>query len=54
MKIRTEIRKRYVQQTPKHDFLKYWKVVRQWAKSKYGLGVADIEMMLFISFSQST
>jgi hypothetical protein len=48
MKIRTEIRKRYVQQTPKHDFLKYWKVVRQWAKSKYGLGVADIEMMLFI------
>jgi len=34
--------------TPKHDYLKYWKVVRQWAKSKYGLGVADIEMMLFL------
>jgi hypothetical protein len=34
--------------TPKSDYLKYWKVVKQWAKAKYNMNTADIEMMLFL------
>jgi hypothetical protein len=33
---------------PVYDYLKYWKVVKQWARAKYKLSTADIEMMLFL------
>jgi hypothetical protein len=33
---------------PSNDYLKYWKVVKQWAKTKYNMNTADIEMMLFL------
>ena len=33
---------------PVYDYLKYWKVVKQWARAKYNLSTADIEMMLFL------
>ena len=33
---------------PVDDYLKYWKVVKQWARAKYNLSTADIEMMLFL------
>ena len=48
MKIRRKISKIYARYQPKNDYLKYWKVVKQWAKVKYGLGTADIEMLLFL------
>ena len=48
MKILTKVRKIYERSEPKNDYLKYWKVVKQWAKVKYNLGTADIEMMLFL------
>ena len=48
MKILTKVRKIYERSEPKNDYLKYWKVVKQWAKVKYNLGPADIEMMLFL------
>ena len=32
----------------KHDYLKYWRVVRYFVKAKYGLGTADLDMMLFL------
>jgi hypothetical protein len=48
MKIPTKIRKSHVRYEPKSDYLKYWKVVRQWARTKYNIGTADIEMMLFL------
>jgi hypothetical protein len=48
MKINTHIRKVYDRRQPKSDYLKYWKVVKQWARAKYNLGTADIEMMLFL------
>ena len=48
MKIRRKIRKVYERYQPKNDYLKYWKVVKQWAKVKYDVGTADIEMMLFL------
>lgn len=34
--------------SPKNDYLKYWKVVRQWARSYYKLSIAEIEMLLFL------
>ncbi len=48
MKIQRKIRKVYERYQPKNDYLKYWKVVKQWAKVKYDVGTADIEMMLFL------
>jgi len=32
----------------KSDYLKYWKVVRQYIKVKYNITQADIEMLLFL------
>tara|TARA_R110001606_G_C14921430_1_gene596691 strand:+ start:58 stop:525 length:468 start_codon:yes stop_codon:yes gene_type:complete len=48
MKVNTHIRKVYDRRQPKSDYLKYWKVVKQWARARYKLGTADIEMMLFL------
>ena len=48
MKIRRKIRRVYERYQPKNEYLKYWKVVKQWAKVKYDVGTADIEMMLFL------
>lgn len=31
-----------------HNYLKYWKVVKQFVKIKYKLSTADIEMLLFL------
>ena len=33
---------------PKHDFLKYWRVVRYYVKAKYNISTADMEMLLFL------
>ena len=30
------------------DYLKYWKVIRYYAKSKYGLTTADLDMIMFL------
>ena len=32
----------------KTDYMKYWRVIRYWIQSKYDVGTADIEMMLFL------
>lgn len=48
MKILRKVKRIYERYEPKNDYLKYWKVVKQWAKVKYGVGTADIEMMLFL------
>jgi len=48
MKFTRRLRKNYDRKQPKSDYLKYWKVVKQWAKSKYNLTTSDIEMMLFL------
>jgi hypothetical protein len=31
-----------------NDYLKYWKVIRQFIKTKYGIGQADLDMLLFL------
>ena len=32
----------------KSDYLKYWRVIRQFIKAKYGLTQADLDMLLFL------
>ena len=32
----------------KYDYLKYWRVVRIYAKTKYKLGQADLDMLFFL------
>ena len=34
--------------TKKHDYLKYWSVVRYFVKAKYGITTAELEMLLFL------
>jgi len=34
--------------TPTHDYLKYWKVIRQYIKSRYKLTQADLDILLFL------
>lgn len=31
-----------------HNYLKYWKVVKQFVKTKYGISTSDLEMLLFL------
>lgn len=33
---------------PQHNFLKYWRVVRYWAKRKYDISDGELEMMLYL------
>jgi hypothetical protein len=33
---------------PKYDYLKYYKIVRQWVKYKYGVSLENLEMLLFL------
>ena len=33
---------------PTHNYLKYWRVVRYWAKAKYGLTTPDLDMLFFL------
>jgi hypothetical protein len=45
-------RKIATRKPPQHDFLKYWRVIRQWVKAKYGMGTPDLEMLLFLYSEQ--
>lgn len=31
-----------------HDYLKYWKVIRQYIKAKHGLNQSDLDVLLFL------
>ena len=33
---------------PEHDYLKYWKVIKYWAKRKYEITTGELELMLFL------
>ena len=48
MTFNKKLRKNYDRKEPLNDYLKYWKAVKHWAKATYGVGSADIEMMLFL------
>jgi hypothetical protein len=42
------IRKNYDRAQPTHDYMKYWRVIRYWAKAKYNIGTPDIDMLFFL------
>ena len=48
MNFSRKLRVNYDRKEPSNDYLKYWKVVKHWARAYYNLKTADIEMMLFL------
>lgn len=42
------IKKNYQRTEPKYDYFKYLRVVRHWVKRTHGVGLADLEMLLFL------
>ena len=47
-KIRTENLVRYRRLEPILDHMKYWRIVRQWAKVKYKLSQEDLDILFFL------
>ena len=43
-----KVRINYDRKQPTFDYLKYWRVVRYWVKRTHGLGLADMEMLMFL------
>ncbi len=37
---------------PGYDYMKYWRVIRYWAKAKYKIGTPDIDMLFFLYSEQ--
>jgi hypothetical protein len=48
MQIKTKIRKNYDRIEPRFDTMKYWKVIRNWAKQKYKISISDMDMLFFL------
>ena len=46
------VRKNYDRVQPSHDYMKYWRVIRYWAKAKYKVGTPDIDMLFFLYSEQ--
>lgn len=42
------VKKNYERTEPKYDYFKYLRVVRHWAKRTHGVGLGDLEMLLFL------
>jgi len=47
-----KIRKNYDRVQPSHDYMKYWRVIKYWAKAKYKVGTPDIDMLFFLYSEQ--
>lgn len=43
-----KVRINYDRRQPTFDYLKYLRIVRYWAKRTHGVGLADLEMILFL------
>ena len=48
MGVRKRIRKVYDRKEPTQDFMKYWRVVKMWVKSKYDIGTGDLELLFYL------
>jgi len=46
------VRNNYDRIQPSNDYMKYWRVIRYWAKAKYKVGTPDIDMLLFLYSEQ--
>lgn len=42
------VRINYNRKQPTHDYLKFFRIVKYWAKRTHGVGLADLEMLLFL------
>lgn len=47
-KYKTKRRKNYDRTEPSRDYLKYWRVVKYWAKNKYDITTGELELMFFL------
>lgn len=43
-----KVRINYDRKQPTFDYLKYFRVIRYWVKRTHGIGLADLEMLLFL------
>jgi hypothetical protein len=43
-----KVRINYDRKQPTYDYLKFFRVVRYWAKKTHGVGLADLEMLMFL------
>lgn len=43
-----KVRINYDRRQPTFDYLKYFRIVRYWAKRTHGVGLADLEMLFFL------
>jgi hypothetical protein len=48
MKFNVKLRKNYDRKQPLYDYLKYYRVVRYWVKTKYGVNITDMEFFMFL------
>jgi len=48
MKILRKVKRIYERYEPKNDYLKYWRVIRQYIKIKYNLTQSDLDILLFL------
>lgn len=48
MNFKSRIRKNYDRIEPRFDTMKYWKVIRNWAKQKYKITISDMDMLFFL------
>ena len=47
-KYKVKKRKNYDRKEPSRDYMKYWRVVKYWAKNKYDITTGELEMMFFL------
>ena len=38
----------YTKREPPNDYMKYWRVIRYWAKDRYGLTYGELDMLFFL------
>lgn len=48
MNFKSKIRKNYDRVEPRFDTMKYWKIIRNWAKLKYSISISDMDMLFFL------
>jgi len=48
MPIKRKLTKNYSRKEPGYDYMKYWRVIRYWAKDNWGLTYGELDMMFFL------
>ena len=48
MKFSVKLRKNYDRKEPLNDYLKYYRIVRYWVRTKYGVNITDMEFFMFL------